>query len=516
MTRTVVFGLDGITFDIVDRHRDRLSNIDRLVDTGTRAVLQSTKPPITSVAWPGFATGQNPGRYGIFDFMSRDPETLNFHLNDVRKKRTDFFWEHMDESIGIASVPMVPYHSVDGFFVQGSLARINQDRITSPPELGAKIPEAYDYTIDFDAEEEEDILDGARERVRAREELFVDLVSNTDLDLYFLMFSVLDHVQHHFWAHYDESHPAHRPTAYQSTIPDMYERVDEAVGRILSQFDEEVNVIIASDHGFGPRRWDVNVNAILSQAGYLTYRSDAKTSFGRVARSCKELIKGTRLSSLIPNSVRSAASQQIPEKEDFGDAVDWGRTTAYSFGASGNVYLNLEEREKNGTVAAEEYESVREDVATLLRNTSNEGAASDPIRSVEYGENVYDGRYSRYSPDIVVNYNAGYHPRSNLGSTIHSEYDELGPNTGHHEPEGVFVASGPDFRSRELSSPLSIHDIAPTLLHLYGYDLPESMDGTVAADCLAMSEPVTHTPSSKPERRRVADRVLTLKQLGRI
>jgi predicted AlkP superfamily phosphohydrolase/phosphomutase len=37
--------------------------------------LATTTPPETPVAWSAAATGSNPGRYGIFDFIDRDPST---------------------------------------------------------------------------------------------------------------------------------------------------------------------------------------------------------------------------------------------------------------------------------------------------------------------------------------------------------------------------------------------------------------------------------------------------------
>ena len=41
---------------------------------------------------------------------------------------------------------------------------------------------------------------------------------------------------------------------------------------------------------------------------------------------------------------------------------------------------------------------------------------------------------------------------------------------GTHRPEGVFIAGGPGVRSGELLPPMSILDVAPTLL--YSLDLP--------------------------------------------
>jgi predicted AlkP superfamily phosphohydrolase/phosphomutase len=55
--------------------RNDLPNLARIRQKGGYTRLATTYPAQTPVAWSSFATGVNPGGHGIFDFISRDPQT---------------------------------------------------------------------------------------------------------------------------------------------------------------------------------------------------------------------------------------------------------------------------------------------------------------------------------------------------------------------------------------------------------------------------------------------------------
>jgi len=71
--RVIIIALDGATFDILDPWLDagHLPTLQKLRDEGAKAQLMTTFPPITAAAWNSFATGKNPGKHGIFEFLQR-------------------------------------------------------------------------------------------------------------------------------------------------------------------------------------------------------------------------------------------------------------------------------------------------------------------------------------------------------------------------------------------------------------------------------------------------------------
>ena len=68
----LIIGLDGGTFDLIRpwAAQGKLPTLDRLMRQGTWGPLESTVPPMTSPAWPSFATGKYPAKHGVFDFVS--------------------------------------------------------------------------------------------------------------------------------------------------------------------------------------------------------------------------------------------------------------------------------------------------------------------------------------------------------------------------------------------------------------------------------------------------------------
>src|SRR5438128_10673223 len=64
--------------------RAELPNLAKIRAGGNYTRLKTTYPAQTPVAWSSFATGTNPGGHGVFDFISRDPET---YLPDVALTR---------------------------------------------------------------------------------------------------------------------------------------------------------------------------------------------------------------------------------------------------------------------------------------------------------------------------------------------------------------------------------------------------------------------------------------------
>jgi predicted AlkP superfamily phosphohydrolase/phosphomutase len=77
LARVVVLGFDGADARLVERWMNEgnfpISIACARKEPGHHSA--TTTPPQTPVSWTSFATGINPGRHGIFDFLSRDVAT---------------------------------------------------------------------------------------------------------------------------------------------------------------------------------------------------------------------------------------------------------------------------------------------------------------------------------------------------------------------------------------------------------------------------------------------------------
>ena len=84
--RVVVLGIDGFDYHLaVDlMARGRLPHLSALAAKGTFSMLATSTPPLSPVAWSTFITGMDPGDHGIFDFIHREPATLESFLSTSR------------------------------------------------------------------------------------------------------------------------------------------------------------------------------------------------------------------------------------------------------------------------------------------------------------------------------------------------------------------------------------------------------------------------------------------------
>lgn len=75
--RVVVLGFDGADARLVEKWmgEGKLPNLAKLKADGTFSPLLPTNPAQTPVSWSSFATGNNPGRTQIFDFLKRLPKS---------------------------------------------------------------------------------------------------------------------------------------------------------------------------------------------------------------------------------------------------------------------------------------------------------------------------------------------------------------------------------------------------------------------------------------------------------
>jgi predicted AlkP superfamily phosphohydrolase/phosphomutase len=60
----------------VEKHWSDLPNLAELRRRGSFQRLGTSMPPQSPVAWSTFITGLRPAAHGIFDFVHRDPSTL--------------------------------------------------------------------------------------------------------------------------------------------------------------------------------------------------------------------------------------------------------------------------------------------------------------------------------------------------------------------------------------------------------------------------------------------------------
>ena len=291
-----------------------------------------------------------------------------------------------------------------------------------------------------------------------RERMLFDALEKTQQGLCACVFDTTDRVQHMFWRYLDDDHPAARsvPRDQRPTvIQDLYDRMDELIGRVMKQIDNQTLLMIVSDHGFKSFNRCVNLNAWLHQNGYLALKP-GKTESG-----------------------------------DWFDDVDWSRTRAYTMGLNG-LYLNLKGREREGiTEPGVEANALKAELRQKLDGLTDPASGRVGITGVFDCDAVYAGPYVDNAPDLIVGYGDGFRASwdSVMGKVTSQIFeDNLKAWSGDHCIDPRLVP-GVLFCNHKISDEKpAIVDVAPTVLKLFGLALPGHLDG----------KPWTVAPSAAP------------------
>jgi predicted AlkP superfamily phosphohydrolase/phosphomutase len=280
-----------------------------------------------------------------------------------------------------------------------------------------------------------------------RERMFFDALEKTPQGLCACVFDTTDRVQHMFWRYLDKDHPAVRDVPQDQkprVIQDLYDRMDTLIGRVMQQIDDQTLLLVISDHGFKSFNRCMNLNAWLHQNDYLVLK-DGKRESG-----------------------------------DWFEDVDWSRTRAYTMGLNG-LYMNIKGREREGIVeTGVEAEALKEELRGKLDGLIDPASGKVGITGMFDCDAVYAGPYVDNAPDLIVGYGEGFRASwdSVMGKVTTAIFeDNLKAWSGDHCVDPRLVP-GVLFSNRKIAiEKPAIVDVAPTVMKLFGLELPAYFDG---------------------------------------
>lgn len=550
----LIIGLDGATLDLVQpwAASGRLPNLAALMKQGAWGPLRSTLPAATFPAWTSFMTGTNPGRHGIFDFTARVPGSYRVRFVNATFRRVPTLWRILsDASRQVASIGMpgtYPPEAVNGVMVSGfdaPVARTIDGSFVWPPEayrdvraIAGRLPfaDVQEVSIgpDWPAEALPRLLDGiARKTALARTWL-----RRQPWDCLSVVYGESDTIAHHCWRFHDPASPRYAPSPHAGAISAIYARLDQAVGELIAAAPTAPMVLIVSDHGSGGAGdTAIHLNARLQEAGLLTFESGGAA--GAIAGMAKQTALRwcpARVQEWIFRRAGWAASR-IESAARFA-GLAWSRTVAFSeeLDYAPSVWIHVRGRDPFGTVAAADYERVRQEVCEVLQEWHDPWTHAPVVRRVYRREEIYDGPAVAQAPDLVLDLAlpGGYSyaclssaagqrpPMRKLAPEEFAGGRGRGMN-GTHRRDGLFVLSGANIPAVGRLAGVEIADLAPTLLALQGVDVPASMDGRMVAALLpegthirrraaesTAADPGIELPYDPEEERQVAERLAAL------
>lgn len=512
MTRTLILGLDGSTWDMLSPLIDKgeLENFARFRDSGTWATNNSCLPPTTFPNWKCYSSGKNPGKFGAFWFEQVDIERGEITPVNASDFDTAEVWDYLNDdglTTGVINMPtMYPAREIEGIMITGGADSASFDEYvgedndcTYPPELTAELSERYDYEIHPDAwlsstEPTEKEISDLHDLLKLRLQVTYDYVMESDLDFIHVTLSKLNHLRHYLWD--DE------PTI------DALKLIDEWLGKFLEI--EDLNTVLMSDHGCAPIHTEFYLNEWLIEEGYLQ-RSETpgsrRRSIGLTKSNVVSLLDRLHLLdtavNYLPRTLKDTGTAITADGAEVGSRdrklsfVDIDESQGIASG-HGVIYLRKDSQ----------YDQVKREIIRKLKQETDEN--NDPLFNAVYNAaEIYSGPYVEEGPDILLDYVPGVHINDAIGK------GEVKTSRGDWAAEnarpGIFAAHGPDIRHEGHIDPIDMVDIAPTLLAIHGVDIPSDMDGEiipVVTNNVGTQDPLTdHSKSNAGHKDGVEDRL---------
>ena len=443
---------DGAEWDVINPllRKGKLPHLAKFIRESSHGRLRSLDGTALAspILWTSMASGKLPYKHGIKDFYDT--------ANAVRCIRLWEIFEHEQLSIGLFGHLLTwPPRPTKGFIIPDWCARTPE---TFPPEFGFinSLNENKDWRHLLSSGLQS-IRHGMRPatalvcvREALREKLFhpprldsyyrqrlVQLGIHADLFIsllrryqpYFAVFytGLPDAVHHQYWQYMEpEKFPSVPKTdveRYGGVIPEVYQRLDRVLDRLLRETSPETLVVIASDHGGEANceeeyRWaDIhteNFIEALKLTGLMTAFRVGRKIYLRLRNSATPLGSTPEIAAFIRQAVLASSAHPIFEVEVIGEHEMTVET----------VYLKEEL----------EGQSLRLPDGRLV-----------PVDQV-----------LRLTPRI----------------------------SGNHSINGVLLLRGPNVKKDSEINGASLLDVVPTTLALVGRPVGRDMDGRVLTDAI--------------------------------
>lgn len=409
-------------------------------------------------------SGRDPGQLGVYGFRNRrDFGYQSLAVSDSSAITVDRLWNILGgagKHVITIGVPQTsPPSPVSGAQVSCFLtADPRVDDFTYPHQLRREIEQLVGgYRVDvrnFRSNDRDRILAEIYEMTEQHFTVARHLLDTRPWDFFVMVEIGVDRIHHAFWRYLDPAHPQYVPNhRFRDVVLDYYRYLDDEIGDLLARFDDETTVFVVSDHGAQSMHGSVCINEWLIQEGYLVLKKYPE--------------------SRLPLS-------QVD--------VDWSRTRAWGEGGYYcRLCLNVEGREPDGVVAANEYESLREELTRKL--TTIKGPTGELIGNrVHRPEDLWTERRG-IPPDLLVYFgDLAWRSNGTIGAgQVLSFENDTGPDDANHSKFGLLIASGPRVPAEHRCG-LRIYDVAPTVLKLFGIPVPSEMLGTSFAMELGAAE----------------------------
>lgn len=313
---------------------------------------------------------------------------------------------------------------------------------TVPPEVATSIDEkvgsflqnpARDALGQVDDDTYFELLDYHHQRLA---DVATHLATENEWDVLMVETHAPDYASHFFLSQADEISGASTETIHRCRegLRRTYESVDQMIGNILKLADDETVVLICSDHGGTPNQYRaIDIENVLEETGFIV--------------------------------------------KDKSGSIDWTKTRAVNVGLV-HIFINLADREPNGIVAVDDYETTQLEIIDALHAYTDKETGRHPF---SLAVTRADAEMLNLQGELVGDVVYALRPEFDgaHGKQLPSVSFGIG---GQHS---TFILSGAGVKKGvELERQVRVVDVAPTICYLLGLPMPKDVEGGIVYEAL--------------------------------
>ncbi len=419
--KLLIIGLDGVAHDMLggNGRPSLLPSLNRFCASGLPQKMSVSLPEISAVSWSSFMTGTQAGNHGIFGFVDLIPGSYQFRFPDFRDLKTATFFDELGRrgrrSVIINLPATYPARAIQGVLLSGFVA-LSLDKAVYPARY-LPLLRQMGYQVDVDAgkgrDRKPEFLADLHCLLKTRKQVADVLWEKENWDLFMFTVTETDRLQHFLYDAYDDpGHPRHQD------FLGFFGELDRVIADLLGRAERAgLEVMLLSDHGFGPIRSEVYLNPILKKHGFFIMEDGDARGLARLSR----------------------------------------KATAFALDPS-RIYVHRKSRYPHGGVSDDDVQRVRRDLKQLFENYEVNGERA--IERVFLSEELYRGAQTALAPDLVLHSRPGFDLKGGLEKqeeTGHSHF------TGMHRQENAFFTCS---RSSLAASLRTIFDVKDVLFEL--------------------------------------------------
>jgi len=509
--KVVVIGIDGCTFNLLNplMNSGRLSTFERIIREGCKGYMESCIPVSSIPAWQCYSTGREPSKLGFYGFFKAFIEENKVKVRPVNsydvegKEIWDYLGEFRYKSCVIDMPGTYPARKIRGVMLSNPMIGDNWVYPTSLKEsikqLGYRDPVPHEKGT-------KRYFEDLMEVIWSRFEAARYLLRKEKPDFLHLTIFYIEVVHHNAWGN-------------RNLLLNFYEMIDSGIGKILEiaeSMNEDVTIIVMSDHGHTELKDIFYINEFLRIKGYLKVKSlllpRIMHKIGLNAKLLQHIAGKLGVLSaarrVIPNRMRELIPDErghLPGPREITERINVRESHAFSIDGM-QVYLLRKD------------DDLREILIKELKDVKHP-IAGDRVMEVYRKEEAYS-EYDENTPDILINPNEGYwisrdvRMDKRLWSYLDTPSDRKW--LGTHSRNGIFIAYGRHIKRSSLD--VRIYDFAPTVLHMFNIPIPNDMDGRVLKDIFKddseyAKRPLAHARSEKPK---IKKKIAKLKADGKV